>query len=319
MWRDLSDCPLIERLEEDRLRRLFESLALVEVPAGQILAEKGERMEKMFVIAEGMVEALAVLPNGKETAIRGFGPGQMIGDRALLEHQPWPTVYRAGDACFVLELDSAGAGAGAPGRPRSAPVPRRPARAAQRSGRGLVDPEARARPDRAVALLPIRLYPDPVLRRRCPPVASFDDELRRLAADMIETMHAAPGIGLAAPQVGVETRLAVVDLSAGEDPEAVHVLVNPRILASDGRRCRVRGLSVDPGPDREGHRGRCASASRPRISTAAPTVRGRGLAGAGDLPRDRPSGRHPVRGPLAGSAQGEGAARAASACARRAR
>jgi CRP-like cAMP-binding protein len=108
MWRDLSDCPLIQRLEEDRLRRLFESLDLVQISAGQILAEKNERMEKMFVIAEGMVEAVAVLPNGTETAIRGFGPGQMIGDRALLEHQPWSTVYRATDACFVLELDKAG-------------------------------------------------------------------------------------------------------------------------------------------------------------------------------------------------------------------
>lgn len=108
MWRDLSDCPLIERLEEDRLRRLFESLELVQVPAGQILAERDERMEKMFVIAEGMVEAVAVLPNGKETPLRGFSPGQMIGDRALLEHQPWPTVYRAADDCFVLELDQEG-------------------------------------------------------------------------------------------------------------------------------------------------------------------------------------------------------------------
>jgi CRP-like cAMP-binding protein len=108
MWEDLSDCPLIERLEEDRLRRLFESLDLIEVPPGQILAEKEERMEKMFVIAEGMVEAVAVLPNGKETPLRGFGPGQMIGDRALLEHQPWPTVFRASSASFVLELDKEG-------------------------------------------------------------------------------------------------------------------------------------------------------------------------------------------------------------------
>ena len=108
MWRDLSDNPLIQRLEEDRLRRLFESLDLVQVRAGEILAEKNERMDKMFVIAEGMVEAVHVLPNGTETAIRGFGPGQMIGDRALLEHQPWPTVYRATDSCFVLELDREG-------------------------------------------------------------------------------------------------------------------------------------------------------------------------------------------------------------------
>ena len=108
MWRDLSDNPLIQRLEEDRLRRLFESLDLVEIKQGQILAERDERMDKMFVIAEGMVEAVHVLPNGTEAAIRGFGPGQMIGDRALLEHQPWPTVYRAADNCFVLELDKEG-------------------------------------------------------------------------------------------------------------------------------------------------------------------------------------------------------------------
>ena len=108
MWQELSDCPLIQRLEEDRLRRLFESLSLMEVRPGHILAEKGERMDRMFVIAEGMVEAVVVLPNGTETAIRGFGPGQMIGDRALLEHQPWATVYRASGACFVLELDTDG-------------------------------------------------------------------------------------------------------------------------------------------------------------------------------------------------------------------
>ncbi len=96
-----------------------------------------------------------------------------------------------------------------------------------------------------MALLPIRQYPDPVLRRRCPEVDSFDGELCRLAADMIETMHAAPGIGLAAPQVGVETRLAVVDITAGEDPEAIHVLVNPRVLESAGSGVELEGcLSI---------------------------------------------------------------------------
>ncbi len=109
MWRDLSDCPLILRLDEDRLRRLFESLDLVQLDPGEILAEKDERMDKLFVIAHGTVEALAVLPNGTTTVIRGFGPGQMIGDRALLEHQPWVTIYRTGEKrCFVLQLDQAG-------------------------------------------------------------------------------------------------------------------------------------------------------------------------------------------------------------------
>ncbi len=79
-------------------------------------------------------------------------------------------------------------------------------------------------------VLPIRHYPDPVLRTRCAPVEEFGSDLKRLVEDMILTMHDAPGVGLAAPQVGVELRVAVVDATAGVDPEAVRVLVNPEIL-----------------------------------------------------------------------------------------
>jgi peptide deformylase len=86
-----------------------------------------------------------------------------------------------------------------------------------------------------MAILPIRLYPDPVLRARCAEVDSFDAQLERLIADMVETMHTAPGIGLAASQVGIEQRVAVVDLSVGEDPEQLLVLVNPVLRESDGR------------------------------------------------------------------------------------
>jgi peptide deformylase len=92
-----------------------------------------------------------------------------------------------------------------------------------------------------MALLPIRVYPDPVLRVRCPEVERFGPELERLAADMVETMHAAPGVGLAASQVGIETRLAVVDLSVGKQAEELHVLVNPRILAGEGEETEVEG------------------------------------------------------------------------------
>ncbi len=96
-----------------------------------------------------------------------------------------------------------------------------------------------------MALLPIRIYPDPVLRVKCPDVERFDDELRGLAADMVETMHAAPGVGLAASQVGVETRLAVVDLSVGKDPEQLVILVNPEVLEEEGRVTDVEGcLSI---------------------------------------------------------------------------
>jgi peptide deformylase len=98
-----------------------------------------------------------------------------------------------------------------------------------------------------MSVLAIRIYPDPVLRVKCPEVTVFDDRLRKLAADMIETMHAAPGIGLAAPQVGVEQRLAVVDLSVGEDPRQVHVLVNPKIVHREGSETDVEGCLSLPG------------------------------------------------------------------------
>lgn len=96
-----------------------------------------------------------------------------------------------------------------------------------------------------MSVRPIRVYPDPVLRVRCPEVTEFDDELGKLVRDMVETMHAAPGIGLAAPQIGVERRVAVVDLSVGEDPEALLVLVNPEILDGEGSESDVEGcLSI---------------------------------------------------------------------------
>ena len=86
-----------------------------------------------------------------------------------------------------------------------------------------------------MAVLPIRFYPDPVLRVRCPEVESFDGDLERLAEDMIETMYAAPGVGLAAPQVGVELRLAVIDTTAGEESNTLHVLINPEIFDPTGK------------------------------------------------------------------------------------
>lgn len=96
-----------------------------------------------------------------------------------------------------------------------------------------------------MSILPIRIYPDPVLRVQCPQVDEFDGNLEQLAADMIETMHAAPGIGLAAPQVGVETRLAVVDVSVGEIEKELHVLVNPELLEEHGQIIDVEGcLSI---------------------------------------------------------------------------
>jgi len=93
-----------------------------------------------------------------------------------------------------------------------------------------------------MAILPIRLYPDPVLREPAGPVADVDDSVRKLVADMTETMRAAPGVGLAAPQVGVQRRVLVYSLGT-EEP--VHALVNPEIVERSGEQLGDEGcLSI---------------------------------------------------------------------------
>jgi len=77
----------------------------------------------------------------------------------------------------------------------------------------------------------IRIVGDPVLKQVAAEVTDIDGYLVKLAEDMLETMYEAPGLGLAAPQVGVQKRLFVYDLEGGEDPR---VLINPRITGSDG-------------------------------------------------------------------------------------
>lgn len=81
-----------------------------------------------------------------------------------------------------------------------------------------------------MAKLPIILLPDPVLRRVADPITSVDDEVRQLADDMLETMYAAPGVGLAAPQVKVSRRLIVLDVSDNDEEKRPHVMINPEIV-----------------------------------------------------------------------------------------
>ncbi len=83
-----------------------------------------------------------------------------------------------------------------------------------------------------MALLPILRYPDPRLTRKAAPVAVVDADIRKLAADMAETMYAAPGIGLAATQVDVHKRVIVMD--ASEDKNQLRVFINPEIFWREG-------------------------------------------------------------------------------------
>ncbi|NTU41564.1 MAG: peptide deformylase [Nitrospirales bacterium] len=85
-----------------------------------------------------------------------------------------------------------------------------------------------------MSILEIKKYPEDVLKKKSLPVSVIDDSLQRLIDDMIETMHAAPGIGLAAPQVGVSQRVIVLDLSSDEEKHPVIALINPEILEAGG-------------------------------------------------------------------------------------
>ena len=88
-------------------------------------------------------------------------------------------------------------------------------------------------------------FGDPVLEKTADPVTVFDDELRKLVEDMFESMYEAHGVGLAAPQIGISKRLAVIDVSFKEDPEAKLVLANPQILHAEGKHRQAEGcLSI---------------------------------------------------------------------------
>jgi peptide deformylase len=98
-----------------------------------------------------------------------------------------------------------------------------------------------------VAVRPILRYGEPLLEAENAPVTSFDSKLEELISDLFETGWHANGLGLAAPQVGVNLHLAVVDLSIGKDPEAQLVLANPKIVRSEGRLNTEEGCLSFPG------------------------------------------------------------------------
>jgi peptide deformylase len=116
-------------------------------------------------------------------------------------------------------------------------------------------------------IYPIVKYGQPVLEKPAEPVAVFDGELEKLVADMFETMYAAHGVGLAAPQIGISRRLCVIDTSSGQDVTAKIVLANPVVVETEGRQLLEEG---------------CLSLPEFRADTPRPlraTVRGLNLQG----------------------------------------
>jgi len=96
-----------------------------------------------------------------------------------------------------------------------------------------------------MAILAIRKYGDDVLRLAAEPVTNIDPSLQKLIDDMVDTMYAAPGVGLAANQVGVSQRLMLIDLSVGKRPGELHVFINPEIVDAHGEITEEEGcLSI---------------------------------------------------------------------------
>lgn len=98
--------------------------------------------------------------------------------------------------------------------------------------------------------MPIRRivkFGDLVLEAPTTPVGEITGEIRDLVRDMIETMYAAPGVGLAANQVGVSLRVAVIDTTVGEDPKALIVMINPRVIEQTGQQIEEEGCLSIPG------------------------------------------------------------------------
>jgi peptide deformylase len=90
-------------------------------------------------------------------------------------------------------------------------------------------------------------YGDPVLEKPTSPVKTFDAKLEELAEDMFASMYAAQGVGLAAPQIGLTLRMAVVDVTGGKNPEAKIVLANPEVIHAEGEKREEEGCLSIPG------------------------------------------------------------------------
>src|SRR5438445_9947737 len=98
-----------------------------------------------------------------------------------------------------------------------------------------------------MSLLKLVTWPNPILEAPADPVTKFNGDLKKLVDDMFETMYAAPGVGLAAVQVGVPKRLFVMDCSGGKDPAQRIVMINPEVVAQEGKQDGDEGCLSFPG------------------------------------------------------------------------
>ncbi len=105
VWGELSVSHLIDRLDDGQLGHLLKGMSLERFGPNRVLVEAGESSELLYLITRGGVEAVMTLPNGETTVLRGFEPGDILGERALLERQGWAATYRTTESSVMLVLD----------------------------------------------------------------------------------------------------------------------------------------------------------------------------------------------------------------------
>ncbi|HLF57674.1 MAG TPA: tetratricopeptide repeat protein [Thermoanaerobaculia bacterium] len=117
LWQGISPTDFVLRLSGEQLKRVFGSSVLLHLDPGRVVAERGSREECLFIVATGELEALVDLGDGRPVLLREFGIGDVVGDRALLEHQEWPATYRAEQPSLVFRLDANGLAKALEGNP----------------------------------------------------------------------------------------------------------------------------------------------------------------------------------------------------------
>jgi tetratricopeptide (TPR) repeat protein len=108
LWQNLSGSRVIQRLDGDQLSRLFGVFEIEHYQNRTLIAERTQELEEFYLVAKGKVDVSIVMPDGKTMVLREFGPGDVFGERALLEHLPWPATYESGHKTIVMKLTREG-------------------------------------------------------------------------------------------------------------------------------------------------------------------------------------------------------------------
>lgn len=108
IWESVAASDLVRKLGGEQLKRLFAGAALMVWEQGELVAERGSTIERMFLVVRGQLEAFVSTPDGKVHQLRVLTTGDLFGERALLEHRPWPATVRVLERTRLLRIDRAG-------------------------------------------------------------------------------------------------------------------------------------------------------------------------------------------------------------------